>query len=97
MATHQGVAEGFVAKVLEETQGPEKRDEFISSVGSGFKETEGIHLEIQNNGNHQEITITYQLNGDKETVAVDTDLIEKIIKEREEFEKKIIKSGFLLE
>jgi len=89
LATHQGVAEGFVAKVLEETQGPEKRDEFISSVGSGFKETEGIHLEIQNNGNHQEITIAYQLNGDKETITVDTDLIEKIIKEREEFEKLV--------
>ena len=89
LATHQGVAEGFVAKVLEEAQGPEKRDEFISSVGSGFKETEGIHLEIQNNGNHQEITITYQINGNKETIAVSRDLIENIIKDREEFEKKI--------
>ena len=89
LATHQGVAEGFVAKVLEEAQGPEKRDEFISSVGSGFKETEGIHLEIQNNGNHQEITITYQLNGDKETITIDGNLIEKIIKEREIFESKV--------
>ncbi|HEY4494965.1 MAG TPA: hypothetical protein VJC01_00785, partial [Candidatus Paceibacterota bacterium] len=89
LATHQGVAEGFVAKILEETQGPEKRDEFISSVGSGFKEKEGIHLEIQNNGNHQEITITYQINGNKETIAVSRDLIENIIKDREEFEKKI--------
>src|SRR3989344_9313950 len=89
LATHQGAAEGFVAKVLEEAQGLEKRDEFISSVGSGFKETEGIHLEIQNNGNHQEITITYQINGNKETIAVSRDLIENIIKDREEFEKKI--------
>ena len=92
LATHQGVAEGFVAKILEETQGPEKRDEFISSVGSGFKETEGIHLEIQNNGNHQEITITYQINGNKETITVSRDLIENIIKDREDFEKKIIKN-----
>src|SRR3990172_527527 len=81
LATHQGVVEGFVAKVLEETEGLEKRDEFISSVGSGFKETEGIHLEIQNNGNHQEITITYQINGNKETIAVACEIIEKIIQE----------------
>ena len=92
LATHQGVAEGFVAKVLEEAQGPEKRDEFISSVGSGFKETEGIHLEIQNNGNHQEITITYQINGNKETIAVACEIIEKIIQERGDFEEKIIKN-----
>lgn len=91
LVTHQGVAEGFVAKVLEKTQGAEKRDEFINSVGGGFKETEGIHVEINNKGDEQEISITYSLNGNKETVKIDKELLEEIIEDRKMFEKEVNK------
>lgn len=89
LASHQGVVEGFTAKVLEKTQGAEKRDEFIKSLGSGFKETEGIHVEVVNNGNEQKISIAYKLNGDKETIEINKELLEEIIKDRQDFEKAV--------
>lgn len=92
LGTHLGVAECFTAKVLEKIEGNAKRDEFIKSVGEGFKETEGIHLEIINNGNEQKIKITYPMNGSKENIEIDKSLIEEIIKERDEFEKLIDKN-----
>lgn len=89
LASHQGVVEGFTAKVLEKTQGAEKRNEFIKSLGGGFKEAEGIHVEVINNGNEQKISIAYKLNGDKETIEINKELLEEIIKEREDFEKAV--------
>ncbi len=89
LASHQGVVEGFVAKVLEKTAGAEKRDEFIKSVGGGFQETQGIHIEIENKGSDQAVSMTYEINGDKETLEIDRKLLEDIIEERRLFEEKI--------
>lgn len=89
LGSHQGIVEAFVAKVLEETQGEEKRDEFINSLSGGFKETEGIHVEIINNGNEQKILIEYKINNEKQKVEIDGKLLDEIIDERNEFEKKI--------
>ncbi len=89
LGSHQGVVEGFVAKVLEKTQGKEKRDEFIKSVGGGFKETQGIRVEIANSGIEQKILITYNINGNAETLDIGKDIIEEIIQERKEFEQKV--------
>jgi len=92
LASHQGVVEGFIMKVLEKTEGKEKRDEFIKSVGGGFKETQGIHIEIINKGNEQAIGITYEINGNKETLEIDKKLLEEIIKERRIFEEQVDKN-----
>lgn len=92
LGTHQGVVESFLAKVLEKVAGESKRDEFINSVGGGFKETEGIHVEIQNIGRERQvITITYGLNGKKETVNVEKTLLEEIIRDRAKFEEEVKK------
>ena len=89
LTTHQGVVEGFLAKVLEEKEGVEKRDEFIKAVGGGFKELHGIHVEIVNNGSEQKIRIDYSMNGEAQSVEIDRELLEKIIKDRADFEERI--------
>ncbi len=91
LGTHQGVAECFVAKVLEKTQGIEKRDEFVKLVGGGFGGSEGIHVEIINSGNEQKIKIDYEINGNKESIEVDKNLLNDIMGERKEFEEKVNK------
>jgi N-formylglutamate amidohydrolase len=91
LGSHQGVVEGFVAKVLEETEGNEKRDEFINSLGSGFTETEGIRVEVVNTGKDQKIIINYKINEQNKSLEISKELLEKIIKDRHEFEKKIVK------
>lgn len=92
LGTHQGVTESFVAKVLEKIGGVEKRDEFVKSIGGGFGETQGIHLEIINSGNEQEIKIDYEINGKKESVKIDRSILRDIIEERKEFEEVIAKN-----
>lgn len=47
MGTHQGVAESFLAKVIELTKGAEERDVFVKSLDNkGFDFTEGFDVEI---------------------------------------------------
>ncbi len=98
LGSHQGVLEPFVLKILEKTQGKEKRDEYIEAVGSGFKETQGFRVEIINNSEDQKIVLTYEVpnnNGDdpeKETLEIDKKLIEEIIEERKKFEEEVERS-----
>ena len=92
LGTHQGIAEMFLAKALEKNQGIEARDKFITSVGGGFKETEGIHVEILNHGEEQKISIQYEApdqEGKKiaHTLELEPEMIQEIITERDEFEK----------
>lgn len=91
LGTHQGIAESFLAKVLELTKGEEARDEFVRSVGTGFGETEGVRVEIVNQEGNQEIIMTYTLkdaeNGDhQESVRFTADLLDQIIAQKQEFE-----------
>ena len=92
--THLGVAECFVAKALEEVKGQAAKDEFVRSVGSGFAETEGVHIEIVNRGTDQTIRMTYGVkdphNGDrKETIDIGADVLKKIIEDREKFDMQV--------
>ena len=94
MGTHQGIAESFVAKILEEVQGDAAKKEFLDSVGSGFNETEGAHIEIINKGqNDQVIRMTYKLKDDsgerEESVEFGVDVLRKIISDRETFDAQI--------
>lgn len=91
MGTHQGVAECFVAKVLEKIQGNAERDAFIDSTGTGFSETRGIHIEIVNTGDEQTIMMTYPVKNkegieEQWSVEFSTKLLDEIIEERKEFE-----------
>lgn len=94
LATHQGVMEGFIAKVLEKTQDVSARDAFITSVGSGFKELQGAHIEILNRGNEQSILMSYEMPREggtikAETLEIDPKTIEEIIDERADLEKQV--------
>ena len=70
------------------------KDEFVRSVGSGFAETEGVHIEIVNRGTDQTIRMTYGVkdphNGDrKETIDIGADVLKKIIEDREKFDMQV--------
>ncbi len=46
--THQGVAESFLAKVIEKMEGVDERDRFVAALGNqGFDFTEGFRLDVQ--------------------------------------------------
>jgi hypothetical protein len=89
LGTHSGISEFFIAKIIEKTKGIEKRDEFVKEIGSGFKETEGMTVEIVNQGKNQEMTVKYHVNGKKEELKINEDLLLAMIEERKEFEQKI--------
>lgn len=88
LGTHGTVVEPLVAKLLEKLNGLEARDEFAEAVGNDFPEATGISVEIINHGDEQEIKIRYNINGHTEELDVTIDLLEEILKERDEFEKK---------
>jgi len=89
LGTHLGVVESFIAKVLEKTKGRKERDKFVEALNNqGFKETQGIKVEINNLGKEQEILLTYELNEDKkESIKIDEELLREIIEERRSFEQ----------
>ena len=98
LGTHQGVAESFIAKILEKTEGKEKRDAFVVSMGTGFKELQGMSIEILNRGEEQEIVVRFEMPVEKdgkiemkqESVSLSKEILEDIIRERGEFEKKVL-------
>ncbi|MEK9151323.1 MAG: histidine phosphatase family protein [Patescibacteria group bacterium] len=87
--THQGISESFATKAIEKVLGREKRDDFLTAVGSGFAEIEGIRIEIRNSGQEQEIVMIYKINGSEESVGLTGSLLDEIIQEREGFEKMV--------
>lgn len=88
LTTHQGVAESFVAKVIEIQEGLVARDQFANTLGNGWAETKGIHIEIINDESGQRSFITYQdANGEKKEILVNPDTLAAVIKERESLEK----------
>ncbi len=88
LVSHQGVAESFVAKVIEIQEGLAARDQFASSLGNGWAETKGIHIEIINDEHGQRSFISYDdADGKKKEILVDADTLAVIIKEREKLEK----------
>lgn len=50
MGSHQGVTESFLAKVIETTEGVDRRNEFVTALGNqGFDYVEGFNIEIGQN------------------------------------------------
>lgn len=48
LGTHQGIGESFLAKVIEQTKGKDKRDAFVSALGNqGFDFAEGFDVKIE--------------------------------------------------
>lgn len=89
LATHQSVAEPFLAEVLKEQNGAAARDAFISDLKNGWAETEGLHIRIVNKGAEQTIKLSYQDKGEQKEIEVSKDTVDKIIKRRAIFEKAV--------
>jgi hypothetical protein len=89
LATHQSVAEPFLAEVIKEQSGAKARDEFIADLKNGWTETEGIHINILNKGQEQTIKLAYQDNGEQREIEVAKETIQKIIRRRISFEDAI--------
>lgn len=64
--THQGVAESFLARVIEKTKGKVERDVFVQSLNNqGFDFTEGFEIKIETiNGQRQEVRISFKKEKD---------------------------------
>lgn len=54
LGTHQGVAESFLAKVIEKTKGATERDRFVAALGEeGFDFAEGFSMDIRSFANRE--------------------------------------------
>ncbi|MDZ7798218.1 MAG: histidine phosphatase family protein [Patescibacteria group bacterium] len=59
--THLSVGECFLAKAIEETEGEEKRDEFVKALNNqGFDFNEGFEIEILNSENEPSVHISFK-------------------------------------
>lgn len=83
--THQGVAESFLAKVIEKTKGVDERDAFVSVLHNGFDFAEGFDIKIETiEGKEQRIRISFKKEKEGKTVfefneIVSQEIIENMI------------------
>lgn len=86
MGTHQGMAESFLLKVVEITQGVEARNELLSEIGdAGFGYSEGIDINLMQKGPDTKAELVYiNPRTQKETrLELSQDILEKIMQEAE--------------
>ena len=87
LGTQMSVPACFLVKVFEKTGNTKKKKEFLEALGPiGFKETQGIRIEIINQGLKQYIIISYEAGNLSDQIEINTNVIDEIIKDREEFE-----------
>lgn len=84
--THQGIAESFLAKVIERTKGKVERDAFVSALNNqGFDFGEGFDVKIETVGDKdQSIHISFKKEKDGKVLfeyneTVPTEIIESLI------------------
>lgn len=93
MGTHQTLPESLLTKALEKIKGEESRDKFVKSVGNaGMGETQGIRVEINNTTQGVMTEIKYKIGEREETLEVPEEILDEIIKDRDELNKKIKES-----
>ncbi len=91
LGTHLSNPGAFLAKVLEKTKGEKERDEFVKAIGGGFKQGEGFRVEINNTPEGMKLEIKYEIDNKKENIEVPPEILDEIIKERDELDEKIEK------
>ncbi len=79
--THQGIAESFLAKVIEKTKGTAERDAYVSALNNqGFDYVEGFDVEIQNfEAKNPDIHITFMKKKDEKTIFAFNEIVPKKI------------------
>ncbi len=69
LGSHQGSLEPFLAKVIELTEGKERRDEFVNALGrEGFNFTEGFEADIINRDGKPQLHVSFRKEIDPEHV-----------------------------
>jgi hypothetical protein len=91
LGTHQGVVESFVLDILRRQEGEAVAQEMAVSMGNGWNELEGVSIEIKNKGKEKSVIMSYPSPEGLKNIEIDPKVIDEIISEREEFEKKIKK------
>lgn len=89
--THQGIAESFLAKVIETTRGKDERDLFVSALNNqGFDFVDGFEVEIDTiDGKEQKIHILFRKEKDGKVLyeydeILPSEVIDKLILEKKE-------------
>lgn len=94
LGTHAGIQESFIVKLLEKLGEDSKRQDFIEAYPNGFKELQGMNIDISTRGRERTIFLTYEVP-DKigkqktERFELTVDVLEKIIEERYQFEQAV--------
>lgn len=88
LGTHQGVAESFLAKVIEKTKGEVERDAFVRALNNqGFDFVEGFEVEIDTiDGQEQKIRISFKKEKDRKVLysyneIISSEVIDSLILE----------------
>lgn len=70
LGTHQGIAESFLAKVIEQTKGKAERDAFVLALNNqGFDFADGFDVEIDTiDGKDQQVRVSFKKEKDGETI-----------------------------
>jgi len=94
LGTHQGIQESFIIKALEAFGDNEKKQAFIEAYPNGFKELQGMDIEITTSGDQRTITLSYEIPApdgrmQKEAISLTPEILQKIIEEHQEFEKTV--------
>jgi len=94
LGTHQGIGESFLAEVIKRTEGEERRDAFVESLGNqGFGDVEGFELDIsRREGGEPIIRITfnkeYRKDGEDKSFSFDRDVSSDIIEEISQMDRR---------
>ncbi|MEA3463922.1 MAG: hypothetical protein U9R14_02515 [Patescibacteria group bacterium] len=96
LGTQMSIPACFLVKVFEKIGDQKKKEEFLEALCPvGFKEAQGIRFEIVNQGAEQKIVISYEAGNLSDQVEIVPEIIDDIIKDREEFEKNFdVKSNY---
>jgi broad specificity phosphatase PhoE len=82
LSSHQSMLESFLAKALELSGQTEAFEQFIAENRQGFDFLGGFRVEIEQAGSAEpSIILTYKLHEEEHTLAISSELLEKIIGE----------------
>lgn len=81
LGTHQGIAESFLAKLIEQTKGKEERDRFVVALNNqGFDFVEGFDVEIDTmSGKEQQVRVSYKKEKDGKVLFEYNEIVPKEI------------------
>lgn len=94
LGTHLGIQESFIVKVLEKLGEEAKRQAFIEAYPKGFKELQGMNIDVSTRGSERTIFLSYEIPDKSgrlvtERILLTGEVLEKIIEERYQFEQAV--------